>query len=414
VVGRRLPALKARLQGRHLWRSEPLVNVHCRPLRVLMVVDTLRLGGAERVLASLARAAPAAGFTFSVAALCAPGGGMSAMTPLLKDAGVETSFLGLTRLADPRAVPRILHAIRSSNCDVVHAHLDEAATLTPPAAMLARRPLVSTLHTVPRPLAGREAVKEKLAIASASLGKTVIFVSQASLDGFAGVIKRRPNWQVVSNGVDLTEFHPGDDAMPSDIPVPVGAPIATFVGVLREQKGQSAAVAAWPEVVRRFPDARLLLVGTGQLEAQLRSQAAAAGLEDHVIFAGGRSDVPTILRASTLVLLPSEGEALPTVLIEAAGCGRAVVATSVGGVPEVVVDGQTGLLVPPGDLVALQDAIIRLLGDPALRQALERRARELAVRRFAVDVWASRLRQVYDSVLPNAHRGPSAQTGPCS
>src|SRR5450756_1045969 len=104
-----------------------------RPLRVLMVVDTLRLGGAERVLVSLARAAPAAGFTFSVVALCAPGGGMSAMTPMLTAAGVSTSFLGISRLADPRAVPRIVQAIRHSQCDVVHAHLDQASTLVPPA-----------------------------------------------------------------------------------------------------------------------------------------------------------------------------------------------------------------------------------------------------------------------------------------
>jgi len=383
-----------------------------RPLRVLMVVDTLRLGGAERVLVSLARAAPAAGFTFSVVALCAPGGGMSAMTPMLTAAGVSTSFLGISRLADPRAVPRIVQAIRHSQCDVVHAHLDQASTLVPPAAALARRPTVATLHHVPQPLVGREACKERLAITMGSRGAAMLFVSHASLEGFATVIKRRPNWYVVPNGVDLTEFFPAEGAMPADIPVPAGAPVATFVGVLRDRKGQSTAVAAWPEVVRHYPQARLLLVGTGEHVGQLRAQAAAAGVGEHVIFTGGRGDVPAVMRASTLVVLSSEGEALPTVLIEAAGCGRAVVATSVGGIPEVVVDGRTGLLVPPRDVTALRDAILRLFGDHALRHAMERHARELAVQRFELAGWARRLRQVYDAVLTGADPSESAPSFP--
>jgi len=112
------------------------------------------------------------------------------------------------------------------------------------------------------------------------------------------------------------------------------------------------------------------------------------------------------------VVLSSEGEALPTVLIEAAGCGRAVVATSVGGIPDVVVDGETGLLVPPGDVRALGDAIIRLFHDHALRHEMELRARELAVRRFALDVWARRLSQIYRAVLVGDRSSASAPVPP--
>jgi glycosyltransferase involved in cell wall biosynthesis len=408
----RLAHLRPRWGGSESTRWTPQTATTTHPLRVLMVVDTLRLGGAERVLVNLARAAPAAGFAFSVVALSPEGDGLSAMTPMLTAAGIHTSFLGISRLADPRAVPRIAQAIRQSNCDIVHAHLDQASTLVPPAAALARRPAVCTLHTVPRPLVGREAVKERLSISMASRAAAVLFVSQASLEGFATVTKRRPNWLVVPNGVDLTEFSPADAILPADIPVPVGAPVATFVGVLRDQKGQSTAVAAWPEVLSRFPQARLLLVGTGSHEAGLRAQAAASGVADHVILTGGRDDVPAIIRASTLVVLSSEGEALPTVLIEAAGCGRAVVATSVGGIPDVVVDGETGLLVPPGDVRALGDAIIRLFHDHALRHEMELRARELAVRRFALDLWARRLSQIYRAVLVGDRSSASAPVPP--
>ena len=133
-----------------------------------------------------------------------------------------------------------------------------------------------------------------------------------------------------------------------------------------------------------------------------------------MVFAGYRADVPRLLRASSLAVLPTRTEALPTTLIEAAACGLPVVATDVGGVPEVVSHGETGLLVPPGDPTALGDAIARLLADPARRAAMGAAARRTAVERFDMRVWAARLRAVYERALagqPVAGAAPAAAGG---
>lgn len=363
-----------------------------------MVVDSLSLGGAERVLATLAGAAPAAGFDFEVLSLGPPTGPAAVMRPLLESAGLRLTFLDIPRLTSPTAVPSLRRAISASGADVVHAHLEYAATLSLPAARRLGRPVVCSFHHVPHPLRGREAVKERLAVEVAGRSSAVVFVSAASLAGFAARYRRRPNWTVIPNGVDLSAFDPAPAALPADLPVPAGAPVAVFVGALRPRKGQDHAINAWPLVLRRAPEARLVLVGSGSQEPALREQAAAAGVTDRVVFAGARVDVATIVRASTLALLPSENEALPTTLLEAAACGRPAVATAVGGIPEAVRDGETGLLVPVGDAGALAEAVCTLLEDSSRREAMGRAARQLAERRFGADVWAANLRGLYDAV----------------
>jgi glycosyltransferase involved in cell wall biosynthesis len=127
----------------------------------------------------------------------------------------------------------------------------------------------------------------------------------------------------------------------------------------------------------------------------------AAGLElkESVVFAGMREDVAAILRASAVALLPSDTEALPTTLIEAAACGVPAVAHRVGGVPEVVADGKTGVLVDPGNVSGLASALRRVLADESLRVAMGRSARVLAEQRFSSIAWARRLRAVYDRAL---------------
>ncbi len=362
-----------------------------------MVIDSLALGGAERVLATLSATAPAAGFRFEVAVLSASESDLSAMEPVLAAAGVPMRYLSIRRLTDPRALPRLVHAIRASGCDVVHAHLEDAATLVPPAARIAGRRTVCSFHHVAVPLAGREELKERLAVAVANRSAGVVFVSRSSLESFALAHGGpRDNWCVVENAVDLDMFTPEPAVMPAELMVPSGAPVVTMVGVLRPRKGHDAALAAWPAVLRSFPDARLLMVGEGPQQEVLQARARELGVAERVIFAGKRTDVSRLIRASTLVVLPSEHEALPTTLIEAAACGRPVVATDVDGIPEVVMDGETGLLVPVGDEVALAREVTALLGDEPRRLRMGEDARALAEERFDARRWAERLYEIYE------------------
>lgn len=364
-----------------------------------MVVDSLRLGGAESILSTLARAAPAGGFVFDVASLDAPEGPTATMRPLLERAGVTIKFLSLPRLVHPRALPAVVRAIRESPYDLVHAHLEHAATLVPPAAALTRRRTVCTFHHMPGRRARREALKDRLAVEVGSHSDAVVFVSKASMDSYAARYGSHPTWEVLHNGVDLETFVPEPATFPGDLGIPPGVPVVSIVAGLWHHKGQRDALAAWPGVLARHSTAVLLLVGAGPEEERLRAQARDLQLQGRVVFAGLRNDVARILRASTLVALPTRTEALPTVLIEAAASGRAAVASDIPGVREVLVDGETGLTVPVGDVGALEAAIVRLLGDSILRSSLGAQARRNAEARFGMDLWAKRLGALYERVV---------------
>jgi glycosyltransferase involved in cell wall biosynthesis len=369
-------------------------------VRVLTLVDAFRLGGAETLIAQLGRVARTAGFEMDVLSLQAPSEERSRLAPLLMEAGLRPQYLGITRVLDPRGPGALVKAIRKSGADVVHAHLDMAITLGVPAARLVGRQAICTFHHIHRPLRGRAAWREKLAVEVASRSFRTIFVSEASRISFAQKYRKNgaipPNWVVVHNGVDLVHFSPGPAVMPPEFGV-AGRPVVTVLAVHREVKGITHAVEAWTLVRAARPDARLLLVGAGNETESLRRQVAVRGLTEDVIFAGARSDVVDILRASDVVLLPSTyGENLPTALIEAAGCAKPVVASRIGGIPDIVEDGRTGLLTPPADATAIARALLTLLNDPARRMAIGEAARVHVEEHFDVMQWARRLRTLYE------------------
>ncbi|MBB3083608.1 glycosyltransferase [Geodermatophilus sabuli] len=374
-------------------------------MKVLVVIDSLNFGGAENVLVTLASEAPRLGLELEVLSLAPPTGGRATWLPRLEAAGLPVRFLGLTRLLQPSGVPQLARAIRDSGCDVVHAHLEDASTLAPIAGRMARRPVLCTLHHVPGSLAGREAVRERLAVAVGSRSAGLIFVSQASYDAFAARYPRShvpERWSVVHNGVDLQRFRPlppGSTAqLPPEFGIPAGVPVAALVGHMRPGKGQEEAVRAWPDVVSACPDARLLLIGNGPLEERLRGLARDLGVASHVVFAGARDDVQELLPRVTVVVQPTHSEALPTALLEASACGVPAVATAVGGVPEVVVDGETGWLFasPAPDLVAA--SVKEALGDPVERERRGAAARARVEAVFSSADWAEALATRYAAV----------------
>jgi glycosyltransferase involved in cell wall biosynthesis len=368
----------------------------------LVIIDSLALGGAERLLTAFVAAAPAAGLDVSVAVVSGPDDRRVEMLPALRRLDVEPTFLNVPRLLSPGAVPAAVRAIRGSGCDVVHAHLEYAATLGAVAGWITRRPVVSTFHHVPRSGTGwRNEVREWLAVALTSRSARTVFVSKASRHSFRARYHRLPdrNWVVIPNGIDVHAFSPAEGAFPADLAIPAGVPVVLLPAVLRGSKGHEVALAAWRAVRAVYPGARLLFAGSGPEEGTLRRLAAAYGVSASVIFAGFRADVVDLMRASQLVLLPSRTEALPTVLMEAAACGRAVVASNVEGIPEVVVDGVTGKLIDPDDAAGLAAAILELLGDDERRASMGRAARVLAEREFSLERWTGSLRAIYEDAL---------------
>jgi glycosyltransferase involved in cell wall biosynthesis len=160
--------------------------------------------------------------------------------------------------------------------------------------------------------------------------------------------------------------------------------VVLFVGTFSLHKGVKYLIGAMPQIVRQHPDVKLVLVGSGPLETRLRELVQRLGVTESVVFVGRRShdQMPQVVAAADVLVLPSLNEGLPRVILEAMATGLPVVATSVGGIPELVADGRTGLLVRPADEGALADAVCRVLADPDEAMAWGRAGRAVAEREY--------------------------------
>jgi glycosyltransferase involved in cell wall biosynthesis len=193
-------------------------------------------------------------------------------------------------------------------------------------------------------------------------------------------------------------------AIRRELGLPDGGLFLLCVGRLDPQKGHPYLIEAMAEVGRRFPDARLVVVGGAQQAteayvADLRAHAAAPELAGKVIFTGARQDVPRLMAACDIFALTSLWEGFGLVFAEAMAAGKPVVATQVSAIPEVVVDGETGLLVPPGDPAAAAAALIRLCEDPAERRRLGRNGYQRVRQRFTADRMVDETVAVYREAL---------------
>jgi len=231
----------------------------------------------------------------------------------------------------------------------------------------------------------------------------VIAISQAVAAQFEGM---SCPVHLVPNGIPLARFEPAPppEGLRRELGLGPRAPVACVVGRLTPWKGHQVLLRAWRRVIERVPEARLLIVGEvafweDSYEQELKDLAAAMKLDRHVRWLGFREDVPDLLRASDLLVLPSVDEPFGRALIEAMAAELPVVATRSGGVPEIVVDGDTGLLVPPGDPEALGEAIAELLGEPERARELGRAGRRRALEKFDVRRVAQQVGRIYQEIL---------------
>lgn len=210
----------------------------------------------------------------------------------------------------------------------------------------------------------------------------------------------------IGAGVDTEaiEEAPEADALMRELGLE-DAPIVGCVGKFTEVKGHEHFLRAAALVHHRRPDARYLLVGDGPRRAMLADLAGELGLESVVCFAGARGDVPGILKSMDVFVLPSISEGLPNVVLEAMAAGRPIVATTVGGVPEVVEHGSNGLLVAPGDHEAMARAILEMMEDPVSARLMGRVGGRMARERHDVKVMVDRLQDVFEELVTAGGRG---------
>ena len=359
-------------------------------LRILAVIASSEFGGAERVLASLLEGYDRDRFEVWVA--CHGDGPM--IEEYRRHASGVWAF-DLVNIFKPATVAALARLTERLHCQIIHTHLWTADLLGGMAAVLARVPIrVATVHGEYFRTVEEEGLHwaRKIALSKTfrltyRLFDRVIGVSRS----VAADLLERPGLRVgpgkvtvIRNGLDLSRIPvSGSRVDRRDLGLSATAPVLIAVANFSPYKGHRWLLEAMPRVLRRFPEAMLLLVGDGSTLPAIRRQVQERQLEGNVRMTGFRRDAIELMALSDVVVLPSvSSEGPSTVVLEALALGKAVVATRVGGIPEVVEDGETGLLVPPRDPRALADAICTLLADRPRAQLLGEKGRRVARDRF--------------------------------
>lgn len=301
--------------------------------------------------------------------------------------------------ADLAGALRLARLLRAEAVQVVHAHKGGGRTLTLLAGLFGPRPPLVVNRGVSFPMAPAS----RWADASRLVAR-IVAVCEAIKADLVRQGLPADKIEVVYSGTDTERFDPdraGGGAVRAELGLAPGAPLVTQVGV-REPKGNDDVIRAFARVHAARPDARLLLVGARpDKRPPLEALAAGAGLGPAVTIWGYRDDVPEILAATQVAVDGShEGLGITGALRESLAMRTPVVATAVMGNPELVREGETGLLVPPREPAALAAAVLRLLADPPWARALGETGRRLVVARFSTRAKVERLEALYARLAP--------------
>jgi glycosyltransferase involved in cell wall biosynthesis/protein-tyrosine-phosphatase len=320
--------------------------------------------------------------------------------------GVDVTIVDERKHTAPRILSTLTRILKDKRPDLVHTHRYKDSVLGAVAAKLAGVPyVVRTVHGLSEPMTGWSRMKfrayESLDRAALQcLADLVIGVSKGIENSLAQSGYRPTMLTHIHNGIDLGRMTPIQT--PPDVRRELGlgdeALVIGVVGRLAPVKGHASFLEAAKLIVQEEPRARFLVVGNGPLQRQLRAQAAQLGLSDAVLFLGDRADVYDLVSAMDVFALPSLHEGIPMALLEAMALNRPVVATDVGGVPEVLEHRVTGLLVSPGDPRGLADACLNLLANPAWAGRLGQQARHAVESRFTLERCGRELVEAYRSV----------------
>jgi glycosyltransferase involved in cell wall biosynthesis len=324
-------------------------------------------------------------------------------TELVEREGMDVRIVDVSRTFHLGGALRLARKLRREHVDVLHTHTALAANvLSRVAGRLGGVAVVSHIHIENhfRPNRFARAVHSALDNTTARLAARVLAVSGSTRDTLVAQGYPSRLVEVVHNGIDVeTQGSLRADGLRAELGVPADATVVGEIGRLCDVKGQRELI----EATALLPDVHVVLVGddleqAGAYRTQLEELARARDVGDRVHLLGFRSDAGELLDQFDVLVLPSWIEGLPGVVLEAMAHGKPVVATPVGGTPELVVDGETGVLVPPRDPTALAAAIRALLTDPEGARALGAAGRARAEREFSETAMIARVLEVYDAV----------------
>jgi len=360
---------------------------------LLFITSSSGPGGAETVFLQLATAAHQRGIRV-LAVLFRPGW----LKDSLERVGVEVNVCPMKGMFDWRWVLYVVNLVRSRQAELIHAHEFTANVYGVLAGRLAGVPVVATVH-------GKnyywECLRRRMAYRQVARFGRMVAVSK-DLKEF---LVRQVN--IPSDRIDV--IYNGIVAKPAEVSTTRVLALSALgldehtrvigsVGSLYIVKGHEYLIRALPAIVQAYPNVALVLIGRGEQEPVLRRLSKDLEVEEHVRFLGFRSDVATILAGIEIFVLPSLSEGLSVALLEAMAAGRPIVASRVGGNPEVVVDGETGFLVDPRDSGALAERIVELLNDSQKAKEFGESGRKRVQNWFAIDKMVESYCALYESM----------------
>ena len=379
-------------------------------LRVVQLVNTTEYGGVEEHVRELSSGLVRQGDQVRI--VCPPTPAADRFAEPAASQGLDIQRLELTAGNGPGAlaatVSSLHRMLRSWRPDVLHVHLPgytggRLAVLAGRSAQVGA--IICTAHLAPAgPVSGRvraervllnHGVHRFLAVSEDSLGRQVRYLGQP-----------RSRSAVVPNGVDPARFlSVADRTLARQVlGLPLDAPVVGTVGRLVPQKSIGTLIDALPDILASRPEVHALVVGDGPLRDELSDHARRLRVADRLHLTGFRTDIQMCLAAMDVFVLTSLFEGLPIAILEAMASGLPVVATAVDGVPETVIEGVTGCLIPARQPARLAEAVLKLLTDPARARAMGAAGRERVVRRFTMDRFVASIRGEYEVALGGAGR----------
>jgi glycosyltransferase involved in cell wall biosynthesis len=360
-------------------------------MRVAHVDTASTWRGGEGQVLSLARGLARRGH--DVLVICPP---RSELAEACARHHVPTRAVAMRAEFDVGAMISVARALRGFRADIVHFHTARAHAIGLAAARLARTPVKVLSRRVDFPIGGNpfSRMKYKARV------DAVVAISEAVREVLLAGGMAPGLITVIYSGVDLEQWDGKLEGrrFRAELGIPPSAPLVGVVGALAPHKAQSYFLRAAAELARTRPDVRYVIVGEGELEQELKELARSLGIERIVAFAGFRRNMRAVFAAIDVFVLSSVAEGLCTSIMDAMACGVPVVATRVGGVPEIIRDADCGILVPPADPSAMAAAIGRVLKDSSLRSRLVKGGRD-RVLDFSVEKTVEQTEQLYSKLL---------------
>ena len=373
-------------------------------LRVLLVCDKIgyndkHLHGEGRSFVNTTRGLLHAGVAVKSAVLRHPG----ALAKRLSAEGLSPVYLKRSRF-DPLTCKDLVHIMRSEKTQIVHLHGYGATTFGRVAARWCGIPTIVQIHSDYRPsptqYPGWVGLIDRLLSPWTSLCLAVSEAAARSAIQFQHF--RQEKLKILHNMIDINTFKPASHDVKKSIRLEIGIPSSASVAVCVTRflpvKGVDQLIEAWARVIQQASNTHLLIVGDGPLRPDLERAAAGLGIDGKAHFLGYRSDVELILQAGDFLVVPSRSEALGFCAIEAMAVGLPVVAFRVGGIPEIVQEGVTGLLAEPGNIMDLSDKILMLIRDRQLCSQLGQAGLARA-EDYGISAYIQKLIQLYKSVI---------------